>query len=140
MLQAQRQLVLSYKRLRGDDAAPGSASAYRITVRLPTGALACLPMRCCCTMASPRLVARPFQAWCCSRLDGQGWLGVSASVPPLSLKLPLVVRPPCPCALCPSLQVRQLEALVRLSEALARLHLCEEVGRDHVKEVRRTPC
>lgn len=32
-LQAQRQLVLSYKRLRGDDAAPGSASAYRITVR-----------------------------------------------------------------------------------------------------------
>lgn len=61
--QAQRQLVLSYKRLRGDDAAPGSASAYRITVR-------------------------------------------------------------------------QLEALVRLSEALARLHLSESVTRDHVKEVR----
>lgn len=32
-LQAQRQLVLSYKKLRGDDAAPGSATAYRITVR-----------------------------------------------------------------------------------------------------------
>ncbi|KAL4448853.1 hypothetical protein ABPG77_007570 [Micractinium sp. CCAP 211/92] len=62
--QAHRQLVLSYKRLRGDDAAPGSASAYRITVR-------------------------------------------------------------------------QLEALVRLSEALARLHLCEVVGRDHVKEAYR---
>lgn len=25
--------MLSYKRLRGDDATPGSASAYRITVR-----------------------------------------------------------------------------------------------------------
>lgn len=62
--QAQRQMVLSYKRLRGDDAAPGSATAYRITVR-------------------------------------------------------------------------QLEALVRLSEALARLHLCEVVGRDHVKEAYR---
>ena len=59
---AQRQLVLSYKRLRGDDAAPGSATAYRITVR-------------------------------------------------------------------------QLEALVRLSEALARLHLSQAVTRDHVKEV-----
>jgi hypothetical protein len=54
--------VLSYKRLRGDDAAPGSASAYRITVR-------------------------------------------------------------------------QLEALVRLGEALARLHLSQTVDRDHVKEV-----
>lgn len=58
---AQRQLVVSYKRLRGDDAAPGTASAYRITVR-------------------------------------------------------------------------QLEALVRLSEALCRLHLREEVTRADVKE------
>lgn len=58
---AQRQLVSSYKRLRTDDAAPGSSSAYRITVR-------------------------------------------------------------------------QLEALVRLSEALARLHCREEVSRGDVKE------
>lgn len=58
---AQRQLVTSYKRLRSDDAAPGSSSAYRITVR-------------------------------------------------------------------------QLEALVRLSEALARLHLRDEVSRADVKE------
>ncbi|KAL4525564.1 hypothetical protein Ndes2437B_g04009 [Nannochloris sp. 'desiccata'] len=58
---AQRQLVSSYKRLRTDDASPGSSSAYRITVR-------------------------------------------------------------------------QLEALVRLSEALARLHLRDEVSRTDVKE------
>lgn len=58
---AQRQLVSSYKRLRSDDAAPGTSSAYRITVR-------------------------------------------------------------------------QLEALVRLSEALARLHLRDEVTRADVKE------
>jgi DNA replicative helicase MCM subunit Mcm2 (Cdc46/Mcm family) len=32
-LQAQASLVRSFKRLRGDDAAPGSHSAYRITVR-----------------------------------------------------------------------------------------------------------
>lgn len=58
---AQKQLVSSYKRLRNDDAAPGSSSAYRITVR-------------------------------------------------------------------------QLEALVRLSEALSRLHLREDVTRADVKE------
>lgn len=33
MVQAQATLVRSFKRLRGDDAAPGSHSAYRITVR-----------------------------------------------------------------------------------------------------------
>jgi len=60
-LAAQKQLVGSYKRLRSDDAAPGSSAAYRITVR-------------------------------------------------------------------------QLEALVRLSEALARLHLRDEVTRSDVKE------
>ena len=54
--------MVAYKKLRGDDATPGTASAYRITVR-------------------------------------------------------------------------QLEALVRLSEALARLHLSQTVTRDHVKEV-----
>jgi DNA replicative helicase MCM subunit Mcm2 (Cdc46/Mcm family) len=59
--------VVAYKRLRGDDAAPGSCTAYRITVR-------------------------------------------------------------------------QLEALVRLSEALARLHLSELVQREHVKEVRGHCC
>lgn len=32
-MQAQTTLVRSFKRLRGDDAAPGSHSAYRITVR-----------------------------------------------------------------------------------------------------------
>jgi DNA replication licensing factor MCM6 len=32
-VQAQTTLVRSFKRLRGDDAAPGSHSAYRITVR-----------------------------------------------------------------------------------------------------------
>lgn len=31
--------------------------------------------------------------------------------------------------------MRQLEALVRLSEALSRLHLSEHVTREHVKEV-----
>eukprot|EP00887_Chlorella_sp_A99_P007318 scaffold2.g7318.t1 len=62
--QAQRQLVTSYKRLRGDDAAPGTSTAYRITVR-------------------------------------------------------------------------QLEALVRLSEALARLHLRPLVQREDVREAYR---
>jgi DNA replication licensing factor MCM6 len=56
--------VRSFKRLRGDDAAPGSHSAYRITVR-------------------------------------------------------------------------QLEALVRLSEAMARVFLSPVVTSDHVAEVRR---
>lgn len=55
-------LVEQYKRLRGDDAAPGSATAYRITVR-------------------------------------------------------------------------QLEALVRLSEALARVHCKEEITPGFVREV-----
>lgn len=61
--QAQATLVRSFKRLRGDDAAPGSHSAYRITVR-------------------------------------------------------------------------QLEALVRLSEAVARVHLSPWVTGEHVAEVR----
>lgn len=61
---AHKHLVASYKKLRCDDAAPGSSSAYRITVR-------------------------------------------------------------------------QLEALVRLSEALARLHLRDEVQRADVKEAYR---
>lgn len=62
--QAQATLVRSFKRLRGDDAAPGSHSAYRITVR-------------------------------------------------------------------------QLEALVRLSEAMARVYLSPAVTGEHVAEVRR---
>ena len=61
---AHKHLVSCYKKLRCDDAAPGSSSAYRITVR-------------------------------------------------------------------------QLEALVRLSEALARLHLRDEVSRSDVKEAYR---
>lgn len=61
---AQKQLVSSYRRLRSDDAAPGSNSSYRITVR-------------------------------------------------------------------------QLEALVRLSEALSRLHLRDEVTRSDVREAYR---
>lgn len=61
-VQAQAALVRSFKRLRGDDAAPGSHSAYRITVR-------------------------------------------------------------------------QLEALVRLSEALARVFLSPTVTAEHVTEV-----
>jgi DNA replication licensing factor MCM6 len=62
-VQAQSTLVRSFKRLRGDDAAPGSHSAYRITVR-------------------------------------------------------------------------QLEALVRLSEAMARVYLSPTVTGEHVAEVR----
>jgi hypothetical protein len=65
-VQAQTTLVRSFKRLRGDDAAPGSHSAYRITVR-------------------------------------------------------------------------QLEALVRLSEATARVFLSPVVTAGHVAEVRRMP-
>lgn len=63
LLQAQATLVRSFKRLRGDDAAPGSHSAYRITVR-------------------------------------------------------------------------QLEALVRLSEGMARVYLSPLVSGEHVAEVR----
>ena len=59
-------LVEQYKRLRSDDAAPGSATAYRITVR-------------------------------------------------------------------------QLEALVRLSEALARVHCSETILPSYVREVRARP-
>ena len=62
-LQSARVLVEQYKRLRGDDAAPGSGTAYRITVR-------------------------------------------------------------------------QLEALVRLSEALARVHCTEDISPAFVREVR----
>jgi len=61
-VQAQATLVRSFKRLRGDDAAPGTQSAYRITVR-------------------------------------------------------------------------QLEALVRLSEAMARVYLSSTVTAEHVAEV-----
>ncbi len=64
--QAQRVLVDAYKRLRAEDAAPGSASSYRITVR-------------------------------------------------------------------------QLEALVRLSEALARLRCSETITPANVREVRARP-
>ncbi len=64
--QAQRVLVDAYKRLRAEDAAPGSASSYRITVR-------------------------------------------------------------------------QLEALVRLSEALARLRCSETITPANVREVRAQP-
>ena len=32
-MQAKRELVESYKRLRSEDAAPGSSTSYRITVR-----------------------------------------------------------------------------------------------------------
>eukprot|EP00878_Enallax_costatus_P036928 GHUV01041553.1.p1 GENE.GHUV01041553.1~~GHUV01041553.1.p1 ORF type:complete len:118 (-),score=30.33 GHUV01041553.1:101-454(-) len=66
-LQAQQALVRSFKRLRGDDAAPGSHSAYRITVR-------------------------------------------------------------------------QLEALVRLSEAMARVYLSPVVTGEHVAEVGKPGC
>lgn len=66
-LQAQASLVRSFKRLRGDDAAPGSHSAYRITVR-------------------------------------------------------------------------QLEALVRLSEAMARVFLSPVVNTEHVAEVSGVRC
>lgn len=51
----------------------------------------------------------------------------TAAVPCLTSAVP-------PCLTAAALQVRQLEALVRLSEALARLHLSETVTRDHVKE------
>lgn len=127
--QAQRQLVISYKRLRGDDATPGSASAYRITVRPPAPArtphlllphgwawLACTPSW---TLRAGLEGLRGNWARCCSSAS-------SPRFPPAS---------PRPVRALPALQVRQLEALVRLSEALARLHLCEEVKRDHVKEV-----
>ncbi len=63
MSQAQEALVKAYIRLRGEDAVPGSASAYRITVR-------------------------------------------------------------------------QLEALVRLSEAMARAYCCDTIRVAHVREVR----
>ena len=63
LLQAQQALVKAFKRLRAEDATPGSSSAYRITVR-------------------------------------------------------------------------QLEALIRLSEAMARVYCEETVSGKHVQEVR----
>lgn len=125
--------MLSYKRLRGDDAAPGSASAYRITVCPPTHPRPRVPAQadCCCPMPEPWLASVPFSG----PVEGRAVHGGPVCAPAPLQPRPTVCAPlSCPCP-PPPLQVRQLEALVRLSEALARLHLCEVVGRDHVKEV-----
>lgn len=71
--QAQATLVRSFKRLRGDDAAPGSHSAYRITVR-QLEALVRLSEATARVFLSP-VVNASHVAEVSAALEG-GWLGV----------------------------------------------------------------
>ena len=117
-------MVISYKRLRGDDAAPGSATAYRITVRQLEALVGASPPSPLSTPLLPPLLRTAAAAAAAS----------PASPASPQLKATRTLGGPPPFKPCRK-RTRSSAPQVRLSEALARLNLCEEVNRDHVKEV-----
>jgi hypothetical protein len=115
-LQAQAALVRAYKRLRSEDAVPGSQSAYRITVRAAVGRRgSALGLR----------EAAGFQLCGRTAVESRGLIQQRPLTQPASPCIAPDPRAP---------QVRQLEALVRLSEATARVYCSPEVRVEHVQE------